>query len=306
MKTPESTGLIIVGGPTGSGKTKFAIHLAKVINGELINADSRQIYKLLNIGTNKGNLEYINKQATIDGIPIHIIDFLDLEKRFSVFEWREEALSKIEDIEVRGKVPILVGGTGLYIDSLIKNYNYSSKFKLNAKQFETLVSLDIDNLILIQQTLAHRFPEIWNSLNYSDQNNLRRLQRLIEKHANNDKNLANTSSKVISDYLFYYPRYDLESLKVRLGDRVDRMFAEGLVDETMKVLKMGFDGKTIALQIMGYKQVIRYLNREISIEETIKLVKIAHNQYAKKQRTWFEGEGRGYKLKLIDFKNGKS
>ena len=289
--------IIIVGGPTGSGKTKFAIQLAKDINGELINADSRQIYKYLNIGTNKGSLQGESPKL-IDGIPIHLIDFLEPDVRFNVFDWRSLAINCIKDIQSRGKKAIVVGGTGLYIDSLIKEYDFESKFQISDDQRKSLTCLDNSNLLKVQEHFKTQLTQVWDSLNYSDQNNLRRLQRLITKLSTIEK----TKTSILpsfKDYTFYYPKYNWDNLKMSIENRVDEMFKEGLVEETRNVLAMGYDKYCVGLQVMGYKEVVRYLDNQIDLDYCKNLVKIAHKQYARRQRTWFEGERRAYEFVLF-------
>lgn len=289
--------IIIVGGPTGSGKTKFAIQLAKEINGELVNADSRQIYKYLNIGTNKGVLTGDSKKI-IDGVPIHLIDFLEPDVRFNVFEWRSLAINCIKDIQSNGKQAIVVGGTGLYIDSLIKEYDFESKFQISDDQRKSLTSLDNSSLLKVQEHYKTQLTQVWDSLNYSDQNNLRRLQRLIAKLSTTEKPITNILPS-FKDYTFYYPKYNWDNLKIIIENRVDEMFKEGLVEETKSVLHKGFDKSAVGLQVMGYKEVIRYLDNEIDLDYCKNLVRIAHKQYARRQRTWFEGDRRAYEFVLF-------
>ena len=295
----DSKTVLIVGGPTSSGKTSYALKLAKELNGELINADSRQIYKYLNIGTNKGTLNG-DLEKSIDGIPIHLIDFLTPDKRFNVFEWRNAALKVIKEIQFRGNVAIIVGGTGLYIDSLIKEYKFDNNYSVSTDQKSLLKDLDTSNLIMLQNHFKQHLPSVWASLNYSDQNNLRRLQRLVEKFQEEPKVLKETF-ETISDYVFYYPKYDWEELKQRINTRVEEMFNDGLVEETRNILRLGFDKDCLGLQIMGYKEVIRYLSEEITFDTCKELVKISHRQYARRQRTWFEGDRRKYNLVLENF-----
>jgi len=311
---------IIIGGPTSTGKTRFALNLAHRFNGELINADSRQIYKYLNIGTNKGDIKQTSTGFLIDKIPIKLISFLNPNESYSVYKFQEAAKEEIFNIKERGKLPIIVGGTGLYIDSLLKRYSLDEEV-VDSKKREMLDKLDIKEL---QDLLKERNRNLFDNLNNSDQNNPRRLIRLIEKieaekirinknkldpdYINLENNNINTkeSDNLIfnrSDYLFFYPKYKWEDLKLQIEKRVEEMFKEGLVLETQNILDLGFTKDSIALQGIGYKEVISYLNKEINLEKTIELVKIGHKQYAKRQRTWFEGKGRGYNLKIIDFKD---
>lgn len=288
--------LIIVAGPTASGKTDYAIKLAKKLNGELINADSRQLYKYLNIGVNKGEIDYKENQAYLENIPIHIIDFLDPNQRYSVFEWNELAIKFIQEIIARGKQPIVVGGTGLFIDSLIKNYNYQPKLKISNEQIEFLRAFDTSSLNLLQYSFQKFTPNIWSSLNYSDQNNFRRLQRLHAKLITGKTEVSQTSQSY--DYVMYYPKYNWEDLKKSIENRVEEMFEEGFINEVNGLLKMGYTENSQALQIMGYKEILNYIKGNLTLPAIKAQIKTAHKQYARRQRTWFEGIGRGYKLEI--------
>lgn len=310
--------ILIVGGPTATGKTDIAVKLAKENNGELINADSRQVYKYLKIGTNVGDIKFQNNYRlklndeegnkdlenievplhTINSIPIHLIQFLDLNKRFSVFEFKSLASALIEDIFSRGKVPIVVGGTGLYIDSLIKDYPLNESTD-NVDNYALRNELENKGVDELQKMLPKNILE---SMNESDRQNKRRLIRKIEKLNSKSKviDFKKFSENEVFEYTFYYPKFNWDDLKERINSRVEQMFKDGLVEETRRVLEMGYSKDAHALTTMGYKEVIQYLNNEISLDECIELVKIAHRQYARRQRTWFEGEGRGYELEFID------
>lgn len=293
--------IIIVCGPTSSGKTAFAIKLAKEKNGELINADSRQIYKYLDIGTNKlkGAIESARPEPTegefegnIDDVRVHLLSFLNPDERFSVFDFKKLAEEKIEELIAKGKQPILVGGTGLYIDAIVKNYqpdDYSVESAESKAERSRLEKLSVNEL----QAIALE-KQILDQLNESDRQNPRRLIRLIEK-GNSEK----SSAPAKYEFEMYYPKFDWDELKAKIENRVDEMFKEGIVEETKKVLEMGFPEDSVALQGIGYREVLRFLRNEISLPECIQLVKTAHTQYAKRQITWFEGKGRGYQFKFF-------
>lgn len=282
--------VIIVAGPTGSGKTEIALALAEKFNGELINSDSRQVYKYLNIGTNKGNISSKDNHTYIKSIPIHLINILEPNEQFNVFEFKKLAEKKIDEIITNKKLPIVVGGTGLYIDSLVRNY------------IQTDIESDPDlrnelNNLTLEELRERIKKEDYESLNDSDKQNPRRLIRIIEKESSNQ---YGELSESIYDYLILYPKYVWEELKEKLDKRVEHMFEYGLVNETKLVLKKGFSRTDPGLQVMGYKEVQDYLEEKITIDQCIDLVKIAHRQYAKRQRTWFEGIGRNYDLKKVD------
>ncbi|MEO6728357.1 MAG: tRNA (adenosine(37)-N6)-dimethylallyltransferase MiaA [Candidatus Dojkabacteria bacterium] len=275
--------VVIVAGPTATGKTETAIEIAKKFNGELINADSRQVYKFLDIGTNKGKLKEFDHQYSIDGIPLHLVNFLEPSDRFKLFDFQKLALDKIQQISSANKLPIIVGGTGLYIDSLVKGYLLSDSEAKDRTELDKLSVLELQNQIE---------PEVLNKLNNSDQNNPRRLIRVIEKSGE----LGIKSTNLGIETFIVYPNYDWEKLKLKIDTRVEKMFDGGLIKETQDILSKGYTKDSYGLMIMGYKQVVEYINNEIDLNTCKERVKIAHKQYAKRQRTWFEGEGRNYNL----------
>lgn len=278
--------VIIVGGPTGTGKTGTAIQIAMKYNGELVNCDSRQIYKYLDIGTNKGKLELADNTYTINSIPIHLINLIEPNERFDLFRFQQLAFEKIEDILKRGKLPILVGGTGLYIDSILKNYELSENGAENREYLESLKKEELQKLVLEQSN--NKAP-----MNDSDWNNPRRLIRFIEK-SKSKKRKPNTNSY---KFTFIYPEYNWEDLLKNIDRRVEAMFEEGLVEETQSLLEKGYTENDPGLNVMGYREVVQLINNEINKNKCIELVQNAHRQYAKRQKTWFEGGGRNYDLK---------
>jgi tRNA dimethylallyltransferase len=287
--------IVFIGGPTASGKTNIAVEIAKNFNGELINADSRQIYKYLDIGTNKGDIKNIDGKNYIDDIPIHLVSFLEPNIRYNVFDFKQSAINLIEDIINRGKLPIIVGGTGLYIDSIIKNYQLL--------EGNTNLRADLEKMSTseLQTNLEKNFFEEFSKLNNSDKLNPRRLVRLLEKLHSPELNFSN--NKIEYDYIFIYPEHNLELLLTTIENRVEQMFKNGIVSETKKVLDLGFSKDSVALQGTGYKQVIELLENKISGKKCIELVKTSHKQYAKRQITWFEGKGRNYLLKKVKSTN---
>lgn len=266
--------VIIVAGPTATGKTDIAITLAKNFDGELINADSRQVYKYLNIGTNKEN---------ITEVPMHLTNILDLNERFNLYNFQKLALEKINEISSKNKLPIIVGGTGLYLDSLIKGYKLNNTEDKRNSDLENLTVEEMQKMISI---------EVLESLNNSDKNNPRRLIRIIEKQ----ENIQTEKIDLNIETFILYPEYDWENLKLRIDERVEKMFDNGLIEETQDLLKKGYSEDSAGLEIMGYREVVAYLKKQIDLQTCKERVKIAHKQYAKRQRTWFEGEGRAYSL----------
>ncbi|MCA9386643.1 tRNA dimethylallyltransferase [Candidatus Dojkabacteria bacterium] len=303
--------IIVIGGPTGSGKTALALQVAKEFNGELINADSRQIYKYLDIGTNK-EVKTVRRSArseqserrgsplklsnlstyNINNIPIHLLSFLEPDERFDVYSYQKLASEKIIDIHSRGKLPILVGGTGLYIDSILKGY----EFEITEEFDHSLDSLSIDEL---QLQLDY---EALENLNNSDKNNPRRLIRLIQKQNSNNKTKPVLD---ISKYevIFLYPEFSWDELKEKIRNRVSQMLSDGLIKEVKDVLDLGYKEDSIALQGIGYREVLEFLDGKIGVVEMEGDIALSHIQYAKRQKTWFEGKGRNYKLIKVNKDN---
>lgn len=294
----------VIVGPTASGKTDFALKLAKDIDGELINVDSRQIYKHIDIGTNKGQLRIKNEELKIGGnqypiycildtdISLHLVSFLDPDQQFNAFDFRDLVYGAIEDIQERGKTPILVGGSGLYLNMILYPKKYRSQVgaqgteerRLNTENREKLNSLTKEEL----QHQVKGIPGAWESLNASDKQNPRRLIRAIEKAS---VSLTVTpDSEAYPDYKFKIHHIDLpmSELEDRINRRVNEMFKLGIVAEVKHVLDLGYPESAVALQGIGYREVLRLIHGEISGKECIRLVQIAHRQYAKRQKTWFK------------------
>lgn len=301
MNLLKKNQIIFIGGPTASGKTSYASNLALKINGELINADSRQIYKYLNIGTNKGEIIKRKNINYINNVPIHIIDFLDPKDPYTVFDFKRDCEEKILKILTNKKIPIVVGGTGLYIDSIIKGYE-RKKFNCNIKR-DDLEKMKKESL---QSILKKNAPEIYEKINNSDKNNKRRLIRLIEKSESTESTVLKGNFDIQNyNYIFLYPKYNLADLFKKIEKRVEEMFdlsnKGNIVTETLNLLNDGYAKDLKPLQGTGYKETIMYLEKKVSLDECINLVKISHKKYAKRQITWFEGKGRKYNLKLVNF-----
>lgn len=265
----------VVVGPTASGKTAYAVKLAKEIDGELVNIDSRQIYKYLDIGTNK----------EIPDVPIHLLSFLNPDQAFNAYEFRELVYKLIPEIISRGKTPILVGGTGLYVDFIVHPEKYSqSEAQVDEELRAELNSLSVEEL---QSRLSDLNPEALSQLNDSDRQNPRRLIRAIEKALVTPTPVTETN---FPEYDFQIHHIDLPmaELEQKINARVVQMFDDGIVAEVKHVLDLGFPETSIALQGIGYREILKLIKGEITGKECIRLVQIAHRQYAKRQKTWFK------------------
>ncbi len=296
--------LVVVGGPTATGKSKVAIQIASKFNGEIINADSVQVYKYMDVGSNKDTLvethEYI--QSTLsDGKSVNLrayklnnteikgwlFDVVSPDINFTVADYQSLAEKVIQNIKSRGKLPIIVGGTGLYIDAVLKGYQVNQK--PDEKLRGELNNLSVSDLQLRLEKLGFEL----NLLNNSDLNNPRRLIRLIEKQGKQGR----TDSNFKYDVLFVYPDFDREDLMQKIDMRVRQMIKNGLIEEVQDLIKRGYTLEHKAMQSTGYKQVLEYIEGKIKSEqELIIAISKAHKQYAKRQITWFEGKGRGYDL----------
>lgn len=275
--------VIVIGGPTASGKTGLGIKLAQKINGEIISADSMQIYKEMDIGTAKVTLE------EAEGIKHHLIDFVKPDERYSVANFKIDAENKIEEILKLGKVPIIVGGTGLYIDTLVYGIEYPeidldekyrNELMEKANSEEGLAEL-YEQAKLIDKEAAEKIS----------QNDKKRIIRILEIYHATGKN--KTEMERISrlngtkyNYKVFAIDMDREKLYERINLRVDLMIEQGLIDEVKNIIKK-YQKFPTAMQGLGYKEVVQFLNGELTKEEMIEKIKQETRRYAKRQLTWF-------------------
>lgn len=303
--------VVIVAGPTGSGKTKLAIRVAKNIGGEIINADSRQVYKGMDIGTDKGVIKPVPEVRSMDSVDIQgfdiessgviswLFDIYEPDRTFSLAEFKKLAEFMIKDISSRGKVPVIVGGTGLYIDSLVKGYRLSDT-KPDWKFREKFENYSCEELT---REIIQIDPKSFEALNNSDRNNPRRLLRLLEKIMNpaeGDTGNAKKSNADPMEFFILYPSYSKEELYEKINSRVVEMVNKGLVDEYKSLADRGYRNAE-PMQGMGYKEAREFMEGKTGYEEMIEKIQQAHRNYAKRQATWFEGKGRGYDLHKFKF-----
>lgn len=292
--------VICIVGPTASGKTGLGIELAKKINAEIISADSMQIYKGLDIGTAK-----VTKEEA-EGIPHHLIDICDIQTKFSVADFKNMCYDKINEIIKKGKNVVIVGGTGLYVSSVVYNMNFEEQ----EVDFEYRKSLEE----LAKNTSNEEVHKILQKLDpISAQNihpnNLKRVIRAIEiaknssilksEHIENEKERIKTN-KNIYDFLVFYIDWDRETLYERINKRVDVMMENGLLEEAKKVFNMNLPKDNTCMQAIAYKEFFPYFEGEISLEEAIEKLKLESRRYSKRQVTWFKN-----KLQPI-YLNGKN
>ncbi len=275
-KRISESDVVIIFGPTGSGKTNLAISLIKELKIEknvvVISADSRQIYRGMNIGTNKD--EYKFKEL---GIEVKGVDILNPNESFSVFDFYSLAMKEIEEAKKKGFKVIVVGGTGLYLDSLIyeKEYIGLNRDKTNKSEF---------SYEEVKDKLETEFKTEWDKLNESEKKNLKRL-RIIYERLNNSDNSFET--KPLKEFVLMSPKYDREKLYEKINERVNKMIEDGLVEEVKKLMKDSF-GDSESMKGTGYKEIVMYLKNEMTLEEAIDNIKRSHRHYAKRQITWFK------------------
>jgi len=262
--------VIVITGPTGVGKTKLSVELAKIYNGEIINADSMQIYKDLNIGTAK------IKEEEKENIPHHLFDIKNVFEEYSIFNYQTDCRTKIEDIISRNKTPILVGGTGLYIKSAL--YDYKLDYNNSNNDYENLTNEELYNKLISMD------KEIIGKI---DKNNRRRLINAINYYERNNKSIINNKTdKLLYDTIFIGLTTERENLYSIINKRVDKMIDEGLIKEVSKFHENKIYTKPLTGGI-GYKELYDYFNDKITKEEAIELIKRNSRKYAKRQYTFF-------------------
>jgi len=272
----------VIGGPTASGKSKLAVELAKEIDGEIISADSMQIYKDMNIGTAKVTPD------EMCGIQHHLIDIISPEERYSVSNFKKDAEKAIEDILSKGKTPVIVGGTGLYIDSLIYGIEFQDE-EIDEKYREEL------NKIAEEQGLENLYekakaidPEAMKKISKNDKKRIIRVLEIYHKTGKTKTELEKESRKkeVKYNYKVFAITMDREILYSRIESRVDKMLEEGLLEEVKNIIDK-YKTFPTAMQGLGYKEVIEFLENKVTIEEMIEKIKKETRHYAKRQLTWF-------------------
>lgn len=289
--------LLLLVGPTGIGKTSLSIELGKYYNSEIVSADSMQIYKYMNIGTAKIKLN------EMEGIPHHLIDIIYPDEEFTVSNYRDLAKNAIEDIHNRFKLPLIVGGTGLYINSLVYDLNFASVAPNQdlRRKYEEIAKLKGNEYL--HKQLYQIDKDSSNRISVSD---LKRIIRGLEIYELTGKTMSEYNKNFRKESEEYNLcmiclNMDRSKLYERINNRVDNMIDQGLVGEVESILKMGYDPKLVSLQGIGYKEIIKYLNNLISLEEATETIKKASRNYAKRQLTWFRRDKRIKWVNIDDF-----
>ena len=275
--------LIIITGPTGIGKTELSLELAKKYKGEIISCDSMQIYKKLNIGTAKIDL---NKTS----IPHHMIDIIEPSDNFTVADFKNSAKKIITDINNRGGLPFLVGGTGLYINSLVYNLDFTETEPDYEYRDELREILEEEGSEFLYEKLQDQDSDMAEKIH---KNNGQRIIRALEILKSGNKKGDNFREEN-KDYNLIYIGLNMDRAKLyeKINQRVDKMIDLGLVDEVKNLLDEGLDKNSQSLKAIGYKEVISYLDSEIDFAEMVDLIKKNSRHYAKRQLTWFRRDKR--------------
>lgn len=287
-KMNEKIPILILVGPTAVGKTSTSIAVAESLNGEIVSSDSMQIYKYMDIGTAKVT------EDEKKGIKHYLVDEIYPDEQFSVSDFQAKANQYIKDIYERGKLPIVVGGTGLYVNSLVYNLDFTKA--VSNEEFREKCEDDIKKFgnEYLYDKLKKIDPE---SLDRIHLNDTKRIIRALE--------IYHETGKPMSTYYKNFrkpnPLYkiamiglnrDRKGLYNRIDMRVDIMLEEGLVDEVKSLLKKGYNENLTSMQGLGYKEIIKYLNTEYTYEEAIRILKRDSRRFAKRQLTWFRRDSR--------------
>lgn len=283
--------LLVIVGPTGTGKTDLALALAKKFNGEIVSADSRQIYIGMDIGTGKidpsSKMLGVRKEKerwVVDDVPIHLYDIITPEKTFSVATYQQVALRIIGGIQKENELPILVGGTGLYIRAVVEGLKIP-KVAPNKKLREQLESKPISSLV---RELEKVDPQTAGKI---DKANLRRIIRALEVYHQTGESFSKLKGKfkVNFDALKIGLTSDRDFLYHRVDARIDTWIKTGFVEEVKELFDKGYK-EASALKTLGYRQIVMYLEGKVSLEEAIQRTKFGHHNYIRQQATWFRKE----------------
>ena len=280
MKKPT---VIVICGPTASGKTALSIEIAQKIKGEIISADSMQIYKDMDIGTAKPTIEEMKN------IKHYLIDCVSPSIRYSVADFKKDAINAIEEILAKGKTPIVVGGTGLYVDSLIYGIDYN-EMKVDLSYRTQLEELVKEKGLEYLYEMAKKIDE--KAMEKISKNDKKRICRVLEIYNSTGKTKSqleeeSRKSEIKYDYKVFAINMDRALLYDRINKRVDIMINHGLIDEVKKLVQKYPEIPT-AMQGLGYKEVVEYFNEKYSKEDMVEKIKMESRRYAKRQITWFK------------------
>lgn len=301
MEQTNKRPLVILTGPTAVGKTAASIGLAKAIGGEIISADSMQVYREMDIGSAKIRPE------EMDGVPHHLVDVLDPSEDFNVVLFQQMAKEAMEGIYQRGHIPIVVGGTGFYIQALLYDIDFTENNADTAYREELEALAKTQGAEYLHEMLEKVDPESAEQIHF---HNIKRVIRALEYYeqtgekisAHNEAERAKTSPY---HFFYYVLNTDRTVLYERIEKRIDEMMEEGLVGEVRQLQAMGCRRDSVAMQGLGYKEILAYLNGEMSLETAVNILKRDTRHFAKRQLTWFRRERDVRFLYLPEFDNDR-
>ncbi len=280
--------LLVIVGPTAVGKTAVALRIAQRFSGEIVSADSMQIYRLMDIGTAKPGPQ------ELEDVPHHLVDFIDPGQDFSVQEFQRLAQDHIKDITNRGHLPMLVGGTGLYINAVVDNYQFIGTEPDTTIRDHLMGLAEDEGPETLHERLARVDPV---TAAKTHPNNVRRVARALEVYHTSGTPISEAALETEKtepqyDCLVIGLTMDRAQLYHRIDQRVDQMIDAGLEDEVRMLLARGYSADGQALQALGYKEFVDYLQGRIGLEETTALIKRGTRRFAKRQLTWFRRDER--------------
>lgn len=278
--------MVILTGPTAVGKTELSIKLAKAINGAIISADSMQIYKYMDIGSAKIT------PREMQGIKHYLVDELMPEDDFNIYRFKQMAQEALEEIYSEGKLPIIVGGTGFYIQGLLYDIDFTKQDVDMSYRHKLQKFADENGAHALHELLKDIDPVSYETIH---ENNIKRVIRALEYYEQNNEPISKHNEQERtkeSPYNFaYFVLNDMrQNLYNRIDKRVDIMMEEGLLDEIQKLKNMGYTKDMVSMQGIGYKEMLRYLDGEYSLEDAVEKVKQESRRFAKRQLTWFRRE----------------
>ncbi|MBR4528778.1 MAG: tRNA (adenosine(37)-N6)-dimethylallyltransferase MiaA [Lachnospiraceae bacterium] len=278
--------ILILTGPTAAGKTKLSLRLAQALDGEIISADSMQVYRGMDIGTDK------IRQEEMQGIPHHLIDILDPAEEFNVYTFQKLADEKIREITARGHLPLIVGGTGFYIRALLYHTDFTEEEDGGAYRAQLEARAKAGEGAALHEELCAVDPDSAEAIHA---NNIKRVIRALEYHhltgrRISEHNKEQRAHEAAYDHLYFVLTDDRARLYDRIDARVDQMIAEGLADEVRGLLDRGLTGEEVSMQGLGYRQIVPYLHGECTLADATERLKRDTRHFAKRQLTWFRAE----------------
>lgn len=296
FETKDKAGsLITILGPTASGKTSLAAHLAYEIDAEIISADSRQVYRGMTIGTGKDLEDYVIKDRQI---PYHLIDICEPGTKYNLFRYQEDFIKVYADMMQRGKQPILCGGTGLYIESVLKGY-YLSPVPQNQELRDALADKSLEELTEMLKCFKQQSGSMMH--NKTDVDSCQRAIRAIEietynlEHPTEDRTFPAIESIIIGVAI------DRDARRAKISGRLQKRLDSGMIDEVKGLLDSGIPAADLIYYGLEYKYITEYIIGKIGFEEMFRRLEIAIHQFAKRQMTWFRGmERRGFTIHWVD------